>query len=61
MGGVKGYNIKENYSSGKPRLVAGELYIADRHVLPKVSPPLGGRGFTLLNMIHSKGPIIFSL
>ena len=28
-GGVKGYNMKENYPSGKPRLVAGELHIAD--------------------------------
>ena len=49
-GGVKWHNMKRNYPSGKPRPVAGELHIADRHVLPKVSPPLGGRGFTLLNV-----------
>ena len=43
-GGVKWHNMKGNYPSGKPRPVAGELQIADRHVLPKVSPPLCERG-----------------
>jgi hypothetical protein len=29
-----------------------------RHILPKISPPLGGRGFTLLNVNYLKGVIL---
>jgi len=29
-----------------------------RHILPKISPPLGGRGFTLLNVNYLKRVIL---